>query len=164
MTRVPYRPNNDRDAAENADTQQQPYGHDAPSEGNPRREICLLVGCGCGGPVLLFVLFLVAVPLITSGRPNAPRYEGEELMNSCHYKARFYASSPAIQFRPSSLTEVGATDEMRTGEHYRVLDRIEHLPDGRAAIFVVPVDDPDRPNGKMIFHWDSGQSEIIWED
>ena len=70
---------------------------------------------------------------------------------------------------PVSLVEAGITDAERTGEYYVVGNVIEIDDQGRAVITCTPNPDTGHDHsddgvGRMIFDWNTGNSEIIWED
>ncbi len=160
MTRVPYSQSID----ENQNGAQ--VQTDANADGDTqRRKGCGCFAWGCLGIVLFVVAVLAAIPLVInppgSGR-DARKSEGEELMSYARNKIRAYYAK--TETAPSTFSEANVPANDFSSEYYRVLDKIERLPDGRAVITAVPVDDPDRPTGRMFFRWESGQSRIEWSD
>lgn len=138
--------------------QQMPY-YPPQKQGMPGWAWALII---CGIVVVLMIvgiMFLAAIPLMTSNSRDARRAEGEQLMGSAKGEARVAYSREGEA--PDTFSSIGALHVLQ-GRYYSVDDRIQTLGGDQARITCSPTESGDS-KGSHEFHWNSGQGKLYWD-
>jgi len=114
--------------------------------------------------LLVFILFLLALPLVstTGDRRNATRAEGVQLMASARDFCRVqHRKGKSFEEVHAALEQEVATSAF-AGHYYGLEARIVRLDAATARIYVYPTSRADG-FGHMDFKWATGESIIHWE-
>ena len=148
----------------------------APTAAKPRWGVKNTLVC-----VVLFLLsvgivYVVTMPLITTGHRDPWKAEAEQLLGSLAGQARM-ANAKSDGRVPTQLSvdtaAAGASDplgvgcgvnpaELRGG-FYEILDRVYALPDGRAMLIAQPKNS-EKPWCAHVFEWRGASGEFIWDE
>jgi hypothetical protein len=113
--------------------------------------------------VTLAVLAVLALPMTTCSLRDAPRAEGEQLLGAARDMLRTEHSrtDDAGQMKAAFKKAVRHGDFK--GSYFNVSNWVVPTSETGARIYVYP-DDPARGIGYMDFEWESGSSEVHWEE